>query len=144
VAIKILVVDDERSIVESLSEILRAEGYEVLSACSPREAIVEASGNCPTLLLSDVLMPGMNGFDLCAKLRTLSAHKLTPVVFVTVHRDVESIARSTVSGGNDFISKPFLDIDLQSDGTTVIRARDSAIFSNWNLHLLRDGRGRSS
>ena len=57
-------------------------------------------------------MPGMNGFELCTKLRSMPAHKKTPVVFVTGLTDFESRANSTMSGGNDFIAKPFLFIEL--------------------------------
>src|SRR5439155_1685327 len=64
------------------------------------------------LIFLDVDMPGMNGFELCTKLRNLPAHKKTPVVFVTSLNDFESRANSTMSGGNDFIAKPFLFIEL--------------------------------
>jgi two-component system copper resistance phosphate regulon response regulator CusR len=57
-------------------------------------------------------MPGMNGYELCAKLRKLANHKKTPVVFVTSLTDFESRTHSTMSGGNDFIAKPFLFIEL--------------------------------
>ena len=55
------------------------------------------------LIFLDVDMPGMNGFELCSKLRMLPPHKLTPVVFVTSLNDLESRANSTMSGGNDLI-----------------------------------------
>jgi DNA-binding response OmpR family regulator len=54
----------------------------------------------------------MNGFELCAKLRALPRHKKTPVVFVTSLNDFESRTSSTMAGGNDFIGKPFLFIEL--------------------------------
>ena len=57
-------------------------------------------------------MPGMNGFELCTKLRNLPAHKTTPVVFVTSLNDFDSRASSMMSGGNDFIGKPFLFMEL--------------------------------
>jgi len=64
------------------------------------------------LVFLDVDMPGMNGYELCAKLRGLPLHKKTPVVFVTGLNDLESRANSMVSGGSDFIAKPFLFIEL--------------------------------
>jgi DNA-binding response OmpR family regulator len=57
-------------------------------------------------------MPGMTGFELCAKLRALPQHKKTPVVFVTSLNDFENRTNSTMAGGNDFIGKPFLFIEL--------------------------------
>jgi len=64
------------------------------------------------LIFLDVDMPGMSGFELCTKLRTLPAHKKTPVVFVTSLNDFENRTNSTMSGGTDFIAKPFLFIEL--------------------------------
>jgi DNA-binding response OmpR family regulator len=57
-------------------------------------------------------MPGMNGFELCSKLRGFSTNKTTPVIFVTSLNDLENRANSMMSGGNDFIAKPFLFIEL--------------------------------
>ena len=64
------------------------------------------------LIFLDVDMPGMSGFELCTKLRQLPAHKKTPVIFVTGLTDFESRTNSTMSGGNDFIAKPFLFMEL--------------------------------
>jgi DNA-binding response OmpR family regulator len=72
----------------------------------------------------------MNGFELCSKLRSLPEHKKTPVVFVTSLNDFESRANSTMSGGNDFIAKPFLFIELAVKALVyVFRAQFSAASS---------------
>ena len=69
-------------------------------------------------------MPGMTGFELCTKLRTLPLHKKTPVIFVTALTGFESRASSTMSGGNDFIAKPFLFIELAVKALLyILRAR---------------------
>ena len=64
------------------------------------------------LVFLDVDMPVMNGFEVCSKLRTGELNKRTPVVFVTNLNDFENRASSTMSGGNDFIAKPFMFIEL--------------------------------
>ena len=64
------------------------------------------------LIFLDIEMPEMNGFELCSKLRGFEVNKNTPVVFVTILNDFESRANSTISGGNDFIAKPFLFMEL--------------------------------
>jgi DNA-binding NtrC family response regulator len=69
VAIKILIVDDETSILESLAEILQSAGYEVSTATSGGEAISKAKQVTPQVLLSDVLMPNMNGFELALQIK---------------------------------------------------------------------------
>ena len=68
-AIKIFIVDDEASIVESLAEILESVGYEVTTATSGAEAINKAKQVSPEILLSDVLMPAMNGFELALRIK---------------------------------------------------------------------------
>jgi PleD family two-component response regulator len=60
----------------------------------------------------DVDMPGMTGYELCTKLRNLPLHKKTPVVFITILSDFDSRTSSMMAGGNDFIVKPFLFIEL--------------------------------
>ncbi|HMC31846.1 MAG TPA: response regulator [Candidatus Angelobacter sp.] len=68
-AVKILVVDDERTIVDSLREILESAGYEVLCANSGEQAITTVAAFCPDVLLTDVLMPGMNGFEAALEIK---------------------------------------------------------------------------
>ncbi len=68
-AIKILVVDDERAIVESLREIIESAGYDVQATCSGKEALATVREFCPKILLSDVLMPEMNGFELALQIK---------------------------------------------------------------------------
>ena len=108
----VLVVDDEaisrRAIVYALEK-AKLKSVNVEDPAVAYDLLVQTQFD---LIFLDVDMPGMNGFELCTKLRTLPAHKKTPVVFVTVLNDFENRANSTVSGGNDFIGKPFLFIEL--------------------------------
>jgi DNA-binding response OmpR family regulator len=108
----ILVVDDEaisrRAVVYALEK-AKLKSVNVEDTAAAYDLLLE---NKFDLIILDVDMPGMNGFELCTKLRTLPAHKKTPVVFVTSLNDFESRASSTMSGGNDFIAKPFLFIEL--------------------------------
>jgi DNA-binding response OmpR family regulator len=109
---RILVVDDEaisRRAVTYALERAKLKPTAVETAQAAYDLLIETKFD---LIFLDVDMPGMNGFELCAKLRTLSAHKSTPVVFVTSLNDLESRANSTMSGGNDFIAKPFLFLEL--------------------------------
>jgi DNA-binding response OmpR family regulator len=68
--------------------------------------------NAFDLVILDVQMPVMDGFALCQKLRELPAHKTTPVIFVTSQTDFETRTKSTASGGNEFIAKPYLFMEL--------------------------------
>jgi CheY-like chemotaxis protein len=108
----ILVVDDEAISRRAVSHSLEKARLKAQSVDSGAAAL-DLLGKTPfDLIFLDIDMPGMNGFELCAKLRTLSDHKKTPVVFVTTLNDFESRANSTMSGGNDFIAKPFLFMEL--------------------------------
>ena len=86
----------------------------------PNVALTMLSKNHFDLIFLDVDMPRLNGFELCARLRALPGYARTPVVFVTALTDFESRARSTLSGGNDLIAKPFLFIELAIKALTYV------------------------
>ena len=108
----VLVVDDEAISRRAVTYALEKAKLKSLNVDDPNVALKLLAENSFDLIFLDVDMPGMNGYELCTKLRTLAAHKKTPVVFVTSLNDFESRASSTMSGGNDFIAKPFLFIEL--------------------------------
>jgi CheY-like chemotaxis protein len=108
----VLVVDDEAISRRALTHALEKAKLKPVTVEDPRKAYDLLTQRKFDLVFLDVDMPGMNGFELCAKLRQLPAHKETPVVFVTNLNNLESRANSTISGGNDFIAKPFLSIEL--------------------------------
>jgi DNA-binding response OmpR family regulator len=121
---KILVVDDEIISRRALIYALDKAKLKSVAVEDPMVAFKMLSEGVFDLILLDVDMPGMNGFELCAKLRTLPGYKKTPVVFVTSLNDFESRAQSTMSGGNDFIGKPFLFIELAVKALVhLLRAR---------------------
>ncbi len=109
---RILVVDDEAISRRAVSHAL--ERAKLKSTCveDPQQAYKLLSEQVFDLIFVDVDMPGMNGYELCAKLRKLPVYEKTPVVFVTGLNDFESRANSTMSGGNDFVVKPFLFMEL--------------------------------
>jgi PleD family two-component response regulator len=111
-AVNILVVDDEAISRRAVTYALEKAKLKSVNVEDPLIAYNLLCENRFDLIFLDVDMPGMNGFELCTKLRTLPAHKKTPVVFVTSLNDFESRASSMMSGGTDFIAKPFLFIEL--------------------------------
>jgi PleD family two-component response regulator len=123
----VLVVDDEaisrRAVVYALDK-AKLKSVDVEDPAAAYELLTE---NRFDLVILDVDMPGMNGFELCSKLRQLPLHKKTPVVFVTALTDFESRTSSTMSGGSDFIGKPFLFIELAVKALVyVLRGRHQA------------------
>jgi DNA-binding response OmpR family regulator len=109
---RILVVDDEAIACRSIVYALEKAQLQSASVEDPNAAFKLLSENHYDLVFLDVDMPDMNGYELCTKLRTLPAHKKTPVVFVTRLDDFNNRTSSMMAGGNDFIGKPFLYIEL--------------------------------
>ena len=102
---RLLVVDDEPNIVELLSASLRYAGFEVVTAASGTEAVRRAQEFQPDLLVLDVMMPGMDGFDVVRRLRTDGLHM--PVLFLTARDSAEDKVTGLTLGGDDYVTKPF-------------------------------------
>jgi DNA-binding response OmpR family regulator len=109
---EVLVVDDEAISRRAITYALEKAKLKSTTIEDPVEALKLLSVKKFDLIFLDVDMPNMSGFELCSKLRTQANYAKTPVVFVTGLNDLESRASSTMSGGNDFIAKPFLFIEL--------------------------------
>jgi diguanylate cyclase (GGDEF)-like protein len=104
---KILVVDDDPFSARLIDSVLRAAGFVSSYCCEPETAFETIVAESPDLLILDVVMPQMDGFDLCRRVRSHPALQLTPVIFVTRRGDVEQRVRGLQVGGNDYIAKPF-------------------------------------
>lgn len=109
---KILVVDDDAISRRAVTFALEKAKLKSVDVADPLIALQMLTETKFDLVFLDVDMPEMNGFELCSKLRTDQLNKKTPVVFVTNLNDFENRANSTMSGGNDFIAKPFMFIEL--------------------------------
>jgi CheY-like chemotaxis protein len=121
---KILVVDDEAISRRAVVYALEKARLKSIAVEDPEQALQLLAENDFDLVFLDVDMPGMNGYELCAKLRAMPQHKKTPVVFVTSLNDFDNRTSSTMAGGNDFIGKPFLFIELTVKALIyVMRAR---------------------
>ena len=108
----VLVVDDEAISRRAVAYALEKANLKSVCVENPQMAYTLLEENKFDLVFLDVDMPGMSGFELCAKLRALPEHQRTPVVFVTALNDFENRATSSVRGGTDLIGKPFMFIEL--------------------------------
>ena len=108
----ILIVDDSATDAKLFSAMLERAGHKVSHAVDAESGIARAKSEIPDLILMDVIMPGMNGFELCKQIRALPGYRSTPVIFVTSHGDFESRSKGILSGANDLIAKPVLPIEL--------------------------------
>jgi len=108
---KLLVVDDERGFVDVIFERLGAKGFDVLKAFNGREGMERAFSDRPDLIILDVAMPEMNGYDVCRKLRLDENFKDTPIIMLTAKFQPNDIRFGMGMGANAYLTKP-LELDL--------------------------------
>ena len=104
---QLLVVDDDPSLLLAVSETLRAEGYEVVTARRASEAMVQVAESLPDLIISDIRMPGMDGYALARNLRSNPRTRLIPIVFLTAKDDLADRITGFRTGVDAYITKPF-------------------------------------
>lgn len=111
-AIRILVVDDVLENRELARMALEEEGYLVTCAASGDEALARFVAERPALVLLDIRMPRMDGFEICERLRALEGGKAASIIFLTALRDVDNFDRAVAAGGDDFLTKPVRPTEL--------------------------------
>ncbi|MDE2141795.1 MAG: response regulator transcription factor [Elusimicrobia bacterium] len=109
---KILVVDDEEEYRVLMCRVLAAAGYEVRSAANGRDGLKLYAESVPDLVMLDVMLPDMLGFDFCRTIRAGAEAPETPVLFCSVRFAVSSLARGIREGSTDYVIKPFVPEDL--------------------------------
>jgi CheY-like chemotaxis protein len=110
---KILLVDDSPTVLLMERILLQDGPYELISATNGDEAVKLALSERPDAIIMDVMMPGMNGYEVCRRLRTEEATRTTPIILVTTRSSLESLERGYASGCNDYIVKPFEAMELR-------------------------------
>jgi two-component system OmpR family response regulator len=122
---RVLVVDDERTIAELLTTALRFVGFEVRTAATGREALAAAADFHPELVLLDVMLPDLDGFEVCRRLRADGDR--VPVIFLTARDAPEEKVRGLTIGGDDYVTKPFSLEEVVARVRTVLRRSRSEI-----------------
>jgi two-component system, OmpR family, response regulator len=117
--IKVLVVDDEPSIRELVSTVLRYEGFDIATAASGNEALREVERFRPDLVVLDVMLPDLSGFDV--QRRLVESGRRLPVIFLTARDAVEDRVRGLTIGGDDYLTKPFSLEELVARVRAVLR-----------------------
>ena len=103
----VLAVDDDPKALALLMSVLEEEGYRVQPADTGRLALISVAAQPPDLILLDVRMPGMDGFELCRQIKATEQGRLIPLMFISATRDVEEWVEGLALGAVDFVSKPF-------------------------------------
>ena len=109
---RILIAEDEPSIVISLEFLLKGAGYDVLVARDGGEALAAAEREQPDLVLLDIMLPLVNGFEVCRRLRQHPVLQQVPILLLTARGRESEIARGMALGANAYMTKPFATRDL--------------------------------
>ena len=118
---KILVADDDAHIRRLIAELLIAEGFQVIMAEDGEEALFICLDERPDLVILDIIMPGMDGMEVCRRLRDETS---APIIFLTAKDDITDLVSGLAIGGDDYITKPFKGAELIARVKAALRRSD--------------------
>jgi class 3 adenylate cyclase/CheY-like chemotaxis protein len=142
---RILIVDDNPTNVKVLQTRLAAEGHEVITAADGEEGLAAARGQIPDLILLDVMMPKLDGFEVCRRLRADSDFPFTPIIMVTAMADSKDIVAGLEAGGDEYLTKPVDHAALAARVRSMLRIKSlhdkaealAGELKEWNASLER-------
>jgi class 3 adenylate cyclase len=140
---KVLVVDDTPTNVKLLADVLRVRGYTVTTATNGEDALASIASDRPDLVLLDVMMPGISGYDVCRRLRSDTTTALLPVVLVTSRDAQQERIKGIEAGADDFLNKPINQPELFARVRSLLRikalqdevSKQAVALKEWNAKL---------
>ena len=141
---KILIVDDEKDIIEFVGYNLRKEGYNVMTCTNGEDALRKAKLHVPHLIILDIMMPGMDGIEVCTELRRIPSLKDTILTFLTARGEEYSQIAGLQAGADDYIIKPIKPKVLISKIRSLLRRQmdtrsDNLVYDVGNLTIDNEG-----
>jgi len=141
---KILIVDDEKDIIEFVGYNLRKEGYNVMTCTNGEDALRKAKLHVPHLIILDIMMPGMDGIEVCTELRRIPSLKDTILTFLTARGEEYSQIAGLQAGADDYITKPIKPKVLISKIRSLLRRQmdtrsDNLVYDVGNLTIDNEG-----
>lgn len=119
---KILVIDDDQSFLEALKQAFLSDDYELMTAHSGRDGLQQALAFHPDLIILDVMMPEMDGWEVCRRLRELTN---IPLMFLTAKEGEENVVKGLLMGGDDYLQKPVRVAELRARVDALLRRAES-------------------
>src|SRR5689334_4981025 len=121
---RVLVVDDNPDMAELMRELLASRGYDVFTVRDADEAEIEVRRHLPDLILSDVVMPGRSGYELCRQLKSNPGTRLIPFVLITGLSDRENKVKGIEAGADDFLNKPIFPAELFARVKSLLKLKE--------------------
>lgn len=121
----LLVVDDDESVLSFLSFSLKGDGFRVIEAKDAEHALAALKTNVPDLILLDIMLPKMDGFAMCKKVREDERFNKTPVLFITAYADPSSLEKTQAAGAQGLIEKPIMYSELLTQILDALAGRFS-------------------
>ncbi len=118
---RILIVDDVPANLRILSEALESQGYRIQAATDGETAIKLVAASAPDLILLDVMMPGIDGYETCRRLRKLPESTHIPIIFITARSETEDVVAGFQAGGVDYLTKPFSEAEVHARVATHLQ-----------------------
>ncbi len=137
----ILVVEDDENIMNNLTELLSSEGYEVMCGSDGTEGVALLKQTKPDLIICDIMMPKMNGYEFHKYVKSDFDTKFIPFIFLTAHSDLSSIRAGLNLGVDDYITKPFSSSDLlkaieiRMEKQKEVRDQFNSLIKNINMYI---------
>ena len=140
----ILIVDDQPQNIELLEAYLVPQGYEIVKAANGEEALEKLSGSQIDMILLDVMMPGMDGFEVTRRVRQDNKNRLLPIILITALRETEDRVKGIEAGCDDFISKPVDKMELLARVQSLLKVKAyNDLMSNYQKELESEVTGRT-
>lgn len=124
---RILVVDDEQDMLDLVRRILTRGGFKVITASDGKEGLEKVYSEAPDLMILDIVMPGMDGWEVCRKIRGDPLYKHLPIIMLTVRRTKADQLKGLDLGGDEYITKPFYSNELLARIKTVLQRSSGRI-----------------
>ena len=138
---KLLIVDDKAANLDLLREMLAPLGHQIFFATSGAKALEVATSTLPDLVLLDVMMPEIDGFETCQRFKQDAALREIPIIFVTARTDVEDLARGFAAGAVDYITKPVKQPEVHARVATHLQIQGLITQQRQHLAALEQARG---